>query len=81
MLRLNRFYIGCDRCQDWFHGHCVGISKAEADNIDMYVCPNCQKEETTDPIAQKPLTQSEYQHLNKLLKELQVSINLIDIGV
>ncbi|XP_005095843.3 nucleosome-remodeling factor subunit NURF301 [Aplysia californica] len=68
----NQFYIGCDRCQDWFHGYCVGISKAEADNIEVYVCPNCQKEESADPIAQKPLTQSEYQHLTKLLKDLQV---------
>ena len=71
---LCRFYIGCDRCQDWFHGECVGISKLEADSIEMYVCPNCQKEEVADPIAQKPLTQSEFQHLAKLLKELRVCL-------
>ncbi|KAH9489885.1 hypothetical protein Btru_044495 [Bulinus truncatus] len=67
----NQFYIGCDRCQDWFHGDCVGISKHEADSIEVYVCPNCQNQEVTDPIAQKPLTSSEYQQLHKLLKDLQ----------
>ncbi|CAL1541773.1 unnamed protein product [Lymnaea stagnalis] len=67
----NQFYIGCDRCQDWFHGYCVGISKHEADSIEVYVCPNCQNQEVADPIAQKPLTPSEYQQLQKLLKDLQ----------
>ncbi|XP_059156808.1 nucleosome-remodeling factor subunit BPTF-like isoform X2 [Physella acuta] len=67
----NQFYIGCDRCQDWFHGYCVGISKHEADKIEVYVCPNCQNEEVADPIAQKPLTTAEYQVLQKLLKDLQ----------
>ena len=42
--------------------------------MDMYVCPKCQKEEMTDPIAQKPLTPPEYQHLTRLLKDLQVRL-------
>ncbi|CAB4054287.1 BPTF [Lepeophtheirus salmonis] len=29
-----QFYIGCERCADWFHGRCVGILQVEADNID-----------------------------------------------
>ncbi|KAK3711795.1 hypothetical protein RRG08_036999 [Elysia crispata] len=67
----NQFYIGCDRCQDWFHGRCVGISESEADKLDVYLCPNCQKQEKADPIAQKPLTVPEYQQLAKLLKDIQ----------
>ncbi|GFN96955.1 nucleosome-remodeling factor subunit bptf-like [Plakobranchus ocellatus] len=67
----NQFYIGCDRCQDWFHGRCVGITESEADKLDVYLCPNCQKQEKADPIAQKPLTMSEYQQLAKLLKDMQ----------
>lgn len=38
-----QFYICCDKCQDWFHGRCVGILQCEAENIDEYICPNCQK--------------------------------------
>uniref|UniRef100_A0A8C6WA01 Death inducer-obliterator 1 n=1 Tax=Nannospalax galili TaxID=1026970 RepID=A0A8C6WA01_NANGA len=41
----NRFMICCDRCEEWFHGDCVGISEArgrllERDGED-YICPNC----------------------------------------
>lgn len=67
----NQFYIGCDRCQDWFHGRCVGISKTEADSIDMYICPNCQQKEQANPIAQKELTQEDYVNLLKITRSLQ----------
>lgn len=41
----NRFMICCDRCEEWFHGDCVGISEGrgrllEKDGED-YICPNC----------------------------------------
>lgn len=26
----NHFMISCDICQDWFHGHCVGVTEARA---------------------------------------------------
>ena len=24
----NRFMICCDKCEDWFHGSCVGVTRA-----------------------------------------------------
>ncbi|XP_067288052.1 death-inducer obliterator 1 isoform X2 [Pseudorasbora parva] len=40
-----RFMICCDRCEEWFHGDCVGISEARGRlmerNGEDYVCPNC----------------------------------------
>ena len=27
---FHRFYVGCERCPEWFHGRCVGIMQAEA---------------------------------------------------
>lgn len=37
--------ICCDRCEEWFHGDCVGISEARGRlmerNGEDYVCPNC----------------------------------------
>lgn len=31
--------IGCDGgCEDWFHGSCVKINRADADLIDKYIC-------------------------------------------
>ncbi|XP_065178289.1 lysine-specific demethylase 7B-like [Sycon ciliatum] len=35
------FMIQCDRCEDWFHGSCVGVSEAQSSYIDQYHCPGC----------------------------------------
>ncbi|XP_067672997.1 nucleosome-remodeling factor subunit BPTF-like [Haliotis asinina] len=67
----SQFYIGCDRCQDWFHGHCVNVSRLEADRMDTYICPNCINKEQATPIAQKCLTDKEYENLRRLLRSLQ----------
>lgn len=33
----NRFMICCDRCEDWFHGTCVGVTKAIGECCDLLV--------------------------------------------
>lgn len=42
---LIRFMICCDRCEEWFHGDCVGITEARGRlmerNGEDYICPNC----------------------------------------
>lgn len=35
--------IGCDVCEDWFHGRCVGITKSKGTKLDKWICPNCKK--------------------------------------
>lgn len=35
------FMIGCDECDDWFHGACVGVSQARADKVSKYLCVRC----------------------------------------
>ncbi|KAL2256572.1 hypothetical protein VTK26DRAFT_1467 [Humicola hyalothermophila] len=38
----HRFMISCDRCEDWFHGECVGMDKHTGENlVQKYICPNC----------------------------------------
>lgn len=41
----SRFMICCDRCEEWFHGDCVGISENRGRllerNGEDYICPNC----------------------------------------
>ena len=38
----HRFMISCDRCEDWFHGACVGMDKHTGENlVQKYICPNC----------------------------------------
>lgn len=39
--------IMCDRCEDWFHGNCVGISWQKGRKLERlkkeWICPNCEK--------------------------------------
>lgn len=37
----DEFWICCDMCEKWFHGKCVKITPAKADQIKHYKCPSC----------------------------------------
>ncbi|GMR32078.1 hypothetical protein PMAYCL1PPCAC_02273, partial [Pristionchus mayeri] len=37
----SRFMIGCDSCDEWYHGTCVGITKSEGKGIESYYCEKC----------------------------------------
>lgn len=49
--------ICCDRCEEWFHGDCVGITEARGRllerNGEDYICPNCtvQKSRSASPAS------------------------------
>ncbi|GFT51046.1 nucleosome-remodeling factor subunit BPTF [Trichonephila clavipes] len=66
----SQFYICCDRCQDWFHGRCVGVLQSEADSIDEYICPNCQSNTRINIANLKMLENKDYENIKRLLKAL-----------
>lgn len=68
----SQFYICCDKCQDWFHGRCVGIVQSEAEFIDEYVCPACQKNNSVNMANMKNLSEQETVELRKLIKQIKV---------
>eukprot|EP00934_Nitzschia_sp_Nitz4_P003000 Nitzschia sp. Nitz4//scaffold59_size112058//52291//59043//NITZ4_004109-RA/size112058-snap-gene-0.34-mRNA-1//1//CDS//3329555123//2990//frame0 len=35
------FMIGCDECEEWYHGSCIGVSESRADRVDKFVCMRC----------------------------------------
>ena len=35
------FMLGCDYCDDWFHGSCVDITEEDAQFLSSYKCPLC----------------------------------------
>ncbi|XP_077782393.1 PHD finger protein 3 isoform X1 [Podarcis muralis] len=54
----NRFMVGCGRCDDWFHGDCVGLSLSQAQQMGEedkeYVCVKCcaAEDKKPDPVNQ-----------------------------
>ncbi|XP_038152171.1 PHD finger protein 3 [Cyprinodon tularosa] len=67
----NMFMVGCGRCDDWFHGDCVGLDLAKVREMEeedqMYVCLKCCEEESKkvdpEPLAEpKPEAPVEQDH-------------------
>jgi hypothetical protein len=60
----NRFMICCDKCEDWFHGKCVNITKSKAREMEEkgkeWTCPNCKAKikegKDIKPVNQPKLT-------------------------
>ncbi len=41
----HKFMIACDKCEDWFHGDCIGMDKYTGENlVQKYICPSCSDE-------------------------------------
>ncbi|XP_041347203.1 CXXC-type zinc finger protein 1-like isoform X2 [Gigantopelta aegis] len=38
-----RFMIGCDNCEEWYHGDCIGITQLDARTIKRYYCTFCRR--------------------------------------
>nr|XP_057914294.1 PHD finger protein 3 isoform X2 [Doryrhamphus excisus] len=55
----NMFMVGCGRCDDWFHGDCVGLDLIKVREMEeedqMYVCLKCCEEESKK-VEPDPLT-------------------------
>ncbi|XP_062842379.1 CXXC-type zinc finger protein 1b isoform X2 [Trichomycterus rosablanca] len=39
---INCFMIGCDNCNEWFHGHCINVTEKMAKGIREWYCQKCQ---------------------------------------
>ncbi|XP_016420119.1 CXXC-type zinc finger protein 1-like isoform X1 [Sinocyclocheilus rhinocerous] len=40
---INCFMIGCDNCNEWFHGHCINVTEKMAKAIREWYCNQCQE--------------------------------------
>lgn len=38
-----RMMIACDRCDDWYHTICMKMKDEQAELVDVFICPNCEK--------------------------------------
>ncbi|KAF9978455.1 hypothetical protein BGZ73_002351 [Actinomortierella ambigua] len=37
------FMVACDKCDDWFHGHCVDVRDGDVQEGSDWYCPRCQR--------------------------------------
>lgn len=72
----DQFYIYCERCHDWFHGRCVGVTFTEAENIDQYICPQCDGDQSAKILNIKLLDNDDYSNLQILLKSMKVTCSI-----
>ncbi|KAK3103295.1 hypothetical protein FSP39_018289, partial [Pinctada imbricata] len=50
----SRFMIGCDNCEEWYHGDCIGVTQRDAKIIKQFFCQACR--------AQDPSLEIKYKH-------------------
>ncbi|XP_070499195.1 death-inducer obliterator 1 isoform X2 [Chironomus tepperi] len=77
----NRFMICCDKCEDWFHGTCVNVTKAMGKDMEKkkikWHCPNCKsnagavlkKDPNKKTLNQQKLTKFFSKHSKELTDE------------
>jgi PHD-finger len=61
----NRFMICCDKCEDWFHGKCVNVTRKMESEMQgkEWRCPNCKAAEGNGETNMK--TDSSKKQLNQ----------------
>ncbi|KAK3793186.1 hypothetical protein RRG08_009485 [Elysia crispata] len=71
-----RFMIGCDHCEEWYHGDCIGITTEDARQIKRYYCDACiarnknlEIQYKTKKKDRRTSESSEYEKLDKNQKE------------
>lgn len=45
-----KFYVGCDLCNNWFHGDCVGITEEMSKSLSEFVCTECKHARDTQEL-------------------------------
>ncbi|EGO04679.1 hypothetical protein SERLA73DRAFT_68353 [Serpula lacrymans var. lacrymans S7.3] len=47
----DRIMIACDRCDEWYHSSCVGMTDYEVDLVDQFICPLCIRRNPNLPLG------------------------------
>merc|ERR1712083_1124710 len=50
---VNRFMIGCDHCEEWYHGDCINVTEKEAKYIKKFYCKECREKNSHLSIVYK----------------------------
>merc|ERR1712048_915835 len=59
---IERFMIACEKCNEWFHGDCINVSRKKAKNIEEWFCSKCLEMDNKLKIKYKVKMGSEKLH-------------------
>ncbi|XP_030633168.1 CXXC-type zinc finger protein 1b [Chanos chanos] len=51
---INCFMIGCDNCNEWFHGNCINVTEKMAKAIREWYCQRCRDKNPLLEIKYRP---------------------------
>ncbi|KAL5013580.1 hypothetical protein ScPMuIL_007850 [Solemya velum] len=60
----DRFMIGCDYCEEWYHGDCIGVTQDQAKSIKVFFCSTCREKDPSLQIRYKIKKTKEKHHHN-----------------
>ena len=75
---INAFNTSCHIFDDLdsyrFHATCVGISREEAEQLESYWCPACEKNKAThdDPLTQRMIERHHWEILKQVWNNVKV---------
>ncbi|XP_015188319.1 PREDICTED: CXXC-type zinc finger protein 1-like [Polistes dominula] len=70
----SRFMIGCDACEEWYHGDCINITEKDAKHIKQFFCIRCKEEDPTLITRYKPRKTDQEDRKHKKYKEKERSL-------
>ncbi|KAG0724017.1 CXXC-type zinc finger protein 1 [Chionoecetes opilio] len=59
---VTRFMIGCDKCEEWYHGDCINVTESEANKIRKFFCQKCRLKEPSLEIKYKQKKPHHHDH-------------------
>ncbi|XP_064495130.1 CXXC-type zinc finger protein 1 isoform X3 [Pseudopipra pipra] len=68
---INCFMIGCDNCNEWFHGDCINITERMAKAIREWYCRQCREKDPSLEIRYRHKKWREKEHEGAKGQELE----------
>jgi COMPASS component SPP1 len=77
----NKFMIGCDKCEEWYHGICINITEHEAQRIQLFYCQTCRQKDQTLQIIYKERKTNKKKEIDPNLNQIrQKSVNTSNVN-
>lgn len=62
---VSRFMIGCDHCEEWYHGDCINVTARESKYIKKFFCKECRDKNPSLSVVYKSKYADKIQEITK----------------